>query len=300
MNGYDLHSHTCHSFDSDTSLEDFIAAGAAAGLTGVAVTDHDTIEGALRLRDKNPPFDVIVGCEVTLFSGAHIIGLFLEKPVQGGWLEETAAAIHAQGGLVLLPHPYRAERGALAETDADDDVSALMAHVDLVEVFNAKSPPLENKRAVALAQAWGKRGTAGSDAHRPARLGQGHIRLSGRQRHLSPRRLLCEPVRIFGVDQMLPDIERIRRRRDSVRRLALRFQKQIPKSVWQWGKRRWDRMCDDRYVAGDQPWREYARFATAKIAAAASESSVTSPAQAAEGGQRQTSPVAGREAYGND
>ncbi len=48
MNGYDLHTHTDASFDSGLSLDDYTTAVVAAGLTGVAVTDHDTIEGGLR------------------------------------------------------------------------------------------------------------------------------------------------------------------------------------------------------------------------------------------------------------
>ncbi|HUU46434.1 MAG TPA: PHP domain-containing protein [Acidobacteriota bacterium] len=299
MNGYDLHTHTCYSFDCDASLDAYVAAVTASGLTGVAVTDHDTIEGALRLRDRNPPFDVIVGCEITLASGAHIIGLFLEQPIQGGWLADTAAAIRAQGGLVLLPHPYRRETGALAETCPSDDISALMVNVDLIEVFNAKSPPAENKRAAALAKTWKRRGAAGSDAHGTASLGQGRIRLSGLQRQLSAHRLLREPVRVVGIDQSLPEVERTHRRREGVRRLALRFRKQVPETVWRWGKRRWDRMCDQQAGAHRWPFREYARFTTRISADADDEVVAASPAESVGGGEKHDRLAAGRGTHGN-
>lgn len=299
MKGYDLHTHTRYSLDSETSLEDYIAAATAAGLTGVAVTDHDTIEGALRLRDLHPPFDVIVGSEITLTSGAHLIGLFLEHPIQGGHFAETAAAIRAQGGLVLLPHPYRPETGALFRTCPADDVSTLIANVDLIEIFNATSQPSENRRAAALAETYGRRGTAGSDAHRPADLGHGRIRLGSRQRRLTPRRLLGELIRVVGIDQSLPEIDRARRRRESVRRLALRFRNQIPDSVWQWGKRRWDSVYDQQAAAHRWPHREYARFNT-RLSAETDRETVTGlPVDPVGGGEDDRRLAVGRGTYGN-
>ena len=56
----DMHMHTEYSPDSRSSLRAFADAAIAAALDVVCVTDHDTIEGALRLREMDVPFRVVV------------------------------------------------------------------------------------------------------------------------------------------------------------------------------------------------------------------------------------------------
>ena len=46
----DFHVHTCYSKDSLTSLEAVMGACRKRGLDKVAITDHNTIAGALALR----------------------------------------------------------------------------------------------------------------------------------------------------------------------------------------------------------------------------------------------------------
>ncbi len=80
------------------------------------MTDHDTIEGALRLKELSD-LPVIVGEEIMTAQG-ELIGLFLREPVPPGMSAvETVEAIRGQGGLVYLPHPKdpfrrRLRRGA--------------------------------------------------------------------------------------------------------------------------------------------------------------------------------------------
>src|SRR5688572_31843197 len=101
-----MHTHSEYSPDSRTSLKRQAAAVKAAGLHVVCATDHNTIEGALRLRELADGFRVVVGEEVSS-RGGEIVGLFLEKEVQRGLsAEETIARIHDQGGLVSVPHPF--------------------------------------------------------------------------------------------------------------------------------------------------------------------------------------------------
>ena len=76
----DMHTHSEYSPDSRTPLGVQAAAIKAAGLHVVCATDHNTIEGALRLRELADGFRVIVGEEVSSRDG-EIIGLFLEKAV---------------------------------------------------------------------------------------------------------------------------------------------------------------------------------------------------------------------------
>lgn len=129
-----IHLHTDYSFDSDLSLETLAAFLEREQFGCVAVTDHDTIEGARRLTSLTD-IKVIIGEEVTTRDG-HLIGLFLQERVRPGMsARATAVAIHEQGGLVLLPHPFIRLFGCALKKKAYE----LVEHIDAVEVFNAQS-----------------------------------------------------------------------------------------------------------------------------------------------------------------
>lgn len=107
----DLHIHTKASdgIVDDEELIDYIQRH--TDLDVIAITDHNTLEGALRIvelaREKKARFEVIIGEEISSKDG-HIIGLFLtERIVKGMTALETVEAIHAQGGLAILAHPER-------------------------------------------------------------------------------------------------------------------------------------------------------------------------------------------------
>ena len=120
-----MHTHCEYSPDSRTPLKDQAAALARAGIDVVCATDHNTIEGALRLREIADGVRVIVGEEVSSRDG-EIIGLFLEKPIPRDLSgEETIARIHDATGDAIgyvgvqrdVSDRKRAER-ALAESEA--------------------------------------------------------------------------------------------------------------------------------------------------------------------------------------
>src|ERR1700687_1413566 len=112
----DLHMHTTVSDGWPTPQDLVDHAARRAKLDVIAVTDHDTIEGALRARDhaaKRARFHVIVGEEVSSRDG-HIVALFLERRVRPGMsAAATVDAIHDQGGLAVAVHPFwRTQRRA--------------------------------------------------------------------------------------------------------------------------------------------------------------------------------------------
>jgi anti-anti-sigma factor len=109
----DLHMHTTFS-DGTLEPEDILNYYAVhPGISVIAITDHDTLDGALRVRDhreQHPDvygaLDVIVGEEVSSRDG-HIVGLFLESLVPSGLsAADTVARIHEQDGLAIAVHPY--------------------------------------------------------------------------------------------------------------------------------------------------------------------------------------------------
>ncbi|TMB87792.1 MAG: PHP domain-containing protein [Chloroflexi bacterium] len=105
----DLHTHTTASDGWPTPAQLVDHASRRAALNVIAVTDHDTIEGALRAADlaaKRRRIHVVVGEEVSSREG-HIVGLFLERRVKPGMsAAATVHAIHDQGGLAIAVHPF--------------------------------------------------------------------------------------------------------------------------------------------------------------------------------------------------
>lgn len=104
----DLHFHTWHSIDSFISPKDAIKMAIKKDFRVLAITDHDTIEGAKAtakyVKEKNLPIEIIIGEEI-YSDGGHVIGLFLQERVPSFQsLEATLTQIKAQGGLAIIPH----------------------------------------------------------------------------------------------------------------------------------------------------------------------------------------------------
>src|SRR2546422_7779914 len=88
-----------------------VEAAVKARLDLIAVTDHDTMDSVRETQERGTAAGLtVIPCqEVTARWPAqtHIMGWFLEKPVKRGMsLEDTVAAIHDQGALAIIPHPF--------------------------------------------------------------------------------------------------------------------------------------------------------------------------------------------------
>jgi predicted metal-dependent phosphoesterase TrpH len=161
----DLHCHTSGSFDSLTSPRSAVRAAASRGLTHLAVTDHDNIDGALRARDAAPAeLTVIIGEEVKTTDG-DLIAVFIERLVPPGLSAvETIAAIREQGGLVGVPHPFDRTRGYGRKSHAD--LAEIAGLVDWVESYNARVVGgSANEQAGLFAREHGLPGVCASDSH---------------------------------------------------------------------------------------------------------------------------------------
>ncbi len=170
----DFHVHTCYSGDSFTSLEAVVEACRKRGLGKVAITDHNTIAGALALSEMAPDL-VIVGEEIKTDVG-EIIAYFLEEEVPKGLpVQEAIARVREQGGLVGVPHPLdRLRREAMGLTH----LLTIIEQVDMLEAFNARTTfPVDNHRVLDLAREWGLLATAGSDAHVPWEIGHAYVEM---------------------------------------------------------------------------------------------------------------------------
>jgi predicted metal-dependent phosphoesterase TrpH len=167
----DLHIHSRASHDCLSDYSDVVAAAWARNLDRIAITDHNEIEGAFRVRDLAPDL-VIVGEEVKTAEGVDVTGLFISKKIPKGTPAlETAQAIREQGGLVYVPHPFAGGKGLGPEV-----LEAIAPWVDIVEIFNARiHKPALNQKAVDWARERGLPGGAGSDAHTLREIGRGVI-----------------------------------------------------------------------------------------------------------------------------
>jgi predicted metal-dependent phosphoesterase TrpH len=167
----DFHIHTRFSRDSILSEDKFIRVAMERGLTHVAITNHNNVEGAFAVRDRvrelgvEDQLNVILGEEVSTADG-EVVGLFLQRTIPRGLsADETADEIHRQGGLVSIPHPFDPFRGShIREVPLTRLAEA--GKIDVVEVFNSRvTLQRHNLRAAEFAANYGLPGIACSDSH---------------------------------------------------------------------------------------------------------------------------------------
>lgn len=158
---YDLHTHTIYSRDGAIKPADAIRIAKKRGLDGIAITDHDTIRGGLEAKKLKPgDLDIIVGTEIKTDRG-DIIGLFLNEEIRAREHMDVIDAIHRQGGVAIVPHPFDSMRGsAFWLTDRDSK------KMDAVEVLNARCVfKRSNRMANHYADDYRVCKVGGSDAH---------------------------------------------------------------------------------------------------------------------------------------
>lgn len=158
----ELHSHTHWSKDCIIEPDTILQLCRARGIDRIAITDHNTAEGALAMAARAPEL-VIVGEEIMTDRG-ELLGYFLTESIPAGLTPaETIKRLRAQGAAISVSHPFdRLRKGAWDEAD----LAQIMHQVDAIEVFNARCLfPEDNAKALAFAHKHGLRGTVGSDAH---------------------------------------------------------------------------------------------------------------------------------------
>lgn len=159
----DLHVHTTHSHDGLCTVARAVEAARAKGLSGIAITDHDSIAGYSEAKKfSNDGFLVIPGVEVSSADG-HIIGLGINELIPRSLpAKETVKLITDQGGIAVAAHPFALGRRPEL---------VYKAEFDAIEGLNSRALFLSNP----LAQRFAKKNkipmVAGSDAHRCDEIG---------------------------------------------------------------------------------------------------------------------------------
>lgn len=188
----DFHIHSNYSDGKPTVLEILEHVENQTDLDVIAISDHDTMKGALEaqelMKEKNYRFELILAEEISSLEG-HILGLFLKEEIPADLpAKEVLTRIHHQGGLAVAVHPF--EHTSWKSIDPKEPVmngvglktlTKLRHYFDGIEILNA-TPTLsdENLRAALfngtyLLQAE----TGGSDAHILDYIGNGYTLFEG-------------------------------------------------------------------------------------------------------------------------
>jgi len=166
----DLHCHTEASFDSRMTVDKIAEIARARGLDAIAITDHNTFAVARDLPAEQQGVRFIRGIEIGTDRG-DVLGLFLEAEITTRNFCKAVDAIHEQGGLAILAHPFKWTQRVAEDT---------LERVDGIEVYNARGQGFSRWNSNDLARhLWTSRPelipTAGSDAHLYAEIGRGRI-----------------------------------------------------------------------------------------------------------------------------
>lgn len=174
---FDLHTHSKYSFDSKLELFQMFEAAKRAGLNGIAVTDHDSIQGGKHAKLMgDPQLKIIPGIEVHSAIG-DIVGLFVEAPIEVKDPFEVVEAIHDQDGIAILPHPFRG-RGKVP--------LGLFDKLDGIECYNARyfsqvaaHRQISTEHMINFAADHGLAVIGVSDAHTYQEIGRGSTVIPG-------------------------------------------------------------------------------------------------------------------------
>ena len=160
----DLHVHSIYSHDALITPKELIFYAKRCGLDGVAVTDHDRINGALKIA-KETDFLIVPGIEISSLNG-HIIGLNVDELVPARLsFDETLDRIHDAGGIAVACHPVTFFKESLK--------GRISSRFDAVEVINSSAFPFNYsvRRSEEIASRLGIARVAGSDAHYGPEIG---------------------------------------------------------------------------------------------------------------------------------
>ena len=168
---YDFHTHSKYSADGYVEPKTMVKVAVKSGLSGIAVTDHNTIKGGLAAKKyETDEVQVIVGSEVLTDKG-EIIGIFLTEEIKSICFMEVIEEIKAQNGVVVVPHPFDGIRTTSLHPTRHD-----ARFIDCVEVFNSRCVrQAYNDMAQDYAKENYLNGIGGSDAHFENEIGNAGV-----------------------------------------------------------------------------------------------------------------------------
>lgn len=173
----DLHTHSEASRDGGISPEQYAKLLESETLDIIAITDHDRIDFAVGLQKALGSDYIIIGEEISTTDG-EIIGLYLTEAVAPGMsAQDTVDAIHAQNGLVYIPHPFEKVRKGMQPTE----LQHIAEQVDILEAVNGRALTQKyHAESYTWAAKHGVEVAASSDAHGIKGVGKTYTTLQNR------------------------------------------------------------------------------------------------------------------------
>lgn len=186
----DLHFHTNHS-DGLNSVKAVAERARELGI-GVAITDHNEIQGAIEIAAEKDLL-TIPGIEVTSAEGTHLLIYFYSisglkkfykndlRPYMGHDLmsstelsmEELINRARKYNALVVFPHPYSAMyTGVCNYQFSTERLEKLFQMCDGIEAINSENLKKWNLKSALLGFNLNKALTGGSDGHTLYHMGR--------------------------------------------------------------------------------------------------------------------------------
>jgi predicted metal-dependent phosphoesterase TrpH len=209
----DIHIHSAADDGLPTPAEVLDYVEHHTDLDVIAITDHDTIEGALEAVElaerESYRVQVIPGVEISSLGG-HILALGITRPIRMLQpLEKTLAAIREQGGFVVIPHPlswltFSVRQGTLERILRNPQLAAVVAGVETLNPSFAGRVAFERVRELNR-ERWHLAETGGSDAHSLSLIGSAYTRFEGHTADDFRRSLAARATRAGGRFWTLSD-----------------------------------------------------------------------------------------------
>lgn len=167
----DLHVHTTAS-DGTLSPREVLKEAGSKGLDGIAVTDHNTVEGCkeAKVYAEERELFLIQGIEVSTDKG-HVLVLGVEEEPRSTKFEEVLNFAAKNDALTVGAHPFARTRTGIEPN--------FLKKLDAVEVLNGRTFPGGNEKARSFATEKELPQVAGSDAHIREELGNQWTEVEG-------------------------------------------------------------------------------------------------------------------------
>jgi hypothetical protein len=171
MNKYDLHIHSCYSYESRSSPKLIIKKAKKQGLNGIAITDHNTIKGSLEAKriNKDKNFEIIPAAEIKT-NKAEILVYYLQEEIKERDFFDVVDKIKEQDAIAVIAHPYTILRSRLKL-----QIKEVRNKIDGLECFNGRTLfNFENTVAEKYAEKFNLAKTGGSDSHNLFEIGSAY------------------------------------------------------------------------------------------------------------------------------
>lgn len=209
----DFHIHCKHSHDAFSSIEKIVQSAIENKLNVIALTDHDTIKGGLKLVEylkKHPelPIKGIPGVERTVEGGTHVLCLGITQDIKANTIRGVMKEVKELGGITCLAHPFRTDTGFFYNKEhrnsfTDEDEKYVMENIDLVEVANSKSFFKNKEKLFKLIEKYPHiRLLASSDAHGFYNVGNAYNEIKGVEyKDFELSDLIKKPLDLYVYDR---------------------------------------------------------------------------------------------------